>query len=278
MNCCRYTVPAALIAVFVVSVRAEAPTADSGPPMKEALQCFRALDGRPELAPLAGKVTVTGEARDTLEMQAIDTRPNPIERVAISKWVTARQPCFDLGIEWMDQAKVPNWFRAAMLESKDSADALASALYRGELTFGQFNVKHMALTAELRKRLNDGVESHRADATVPQPATSPGPAQETPRPSLEVARYQCETDATRTYPVLPVQRMTDPGFQAPNQQRTQQTTCSGFGAQMVCRTAPTGVDTSIYNRPPTYVTEDANLRNRQSAFASCMEANGFHRR
>ena len=63
----------------------------------------------------------------------------------------------------------------------------------------------------------------------------------------------------------------------PANKRTQQSNCTVIGGQVNCRTAPTGVDTSIHDRPPSYVTGDVNQLRRQSAFNACMEAKGYRR-
>lgn len=269
---------------FAVSLACQANVLWAQPttelPANKALECNASLSNRPELASLVGKVTVSGEPKDSLEMQANPAKPTMLERAAIAKWVTMRDSCFDLGIAWMDDIKAKSWFRAIVMEAKDSSDALVSALFRGELTYGAFNVKHMALSAEIRKRVNDGLETaRREDASVkPGPATPPAAVANAPAERNPAAdRYQCDMDAARSYPVILQQRMTDPGFQAPQQIRPQQTNCTALGGQVNCRTAPTGADTSIYNRPPTYVTEDVNLARRQAAFGTCMEAKGYRR-
>ncbi|MFZ2652784.1 MAG: hypothetical protein WA210_22010 [Burkholderiaceae bacterium] len=86
-------------------------------------------------------------------------------------------------------------------------------------------------------------------------------------------RYQCEQDAARAYPPAMVQSMTSPGFQAAP--RPSQTNCTSVGNQISCRSAPQGLDASIYNTPPTYVSEDMNVSNRNSAVQSCLFSKGY---
>jgi hypothetical protein len=88
-------------------------------------------------------------------------------------------------------------------------------------------------------------------------------------------RYQCEQDAARSYPPAMVQRTTSPGFQAAP--RASQTNCTTIGNNISCNTAPTGLDASIFNRPPTQVTEDVNIGSRNSAVQSCLYARGYSR-
>ena len=223
-------------------------------------------------------MSVSGEPKASLEMQANPAKPDPSEKVAIAKWATLRDSCFELGREWMETIKAATWFRAIVMEAKDSGDALVSSLYRGELTYGAFNVKQMALSAEIRKRVNEGLESTRKEASTQPPTPTPTPTVRTApvERNLAVDRNQCEMDAARAYPVLMQQRMTDPGFQS-TAPREQQTNCTTFAGQVNCRSAPTGLDASIYNRPPSYVSEDVNNIRRQAAFGSCMEAKGYRR-
>jgi hypothetical protein len=247
-------------------------------PVNKALECNASLPNRPELSLLAGKVSVSGEPKDSLEMQANPAKPTALEKAAIAKWATMRDGCFELGSAWMDAIQAKPWFRAIVLEAKDSSDAMVSALYRGELTYGAFNVKHMALAAEIRRRVNEGVATARREEASVTPAAAPAVVANAPAERNPAAdRSQCDMDSARAYPVLMQQRMTDPGFQAPGQPRAQQSNCTVLGGQVNCRTAPTGVDTSIYNRPPSYVTEDVNQMRRQAAFGACMEAKGYRR-
>ena len=48
-------------------------------------------------------------------------------------------------------------------QANDEREALTAALYRGDLTYGQYNVKSMAVAADLRKRLDDRAEVARRE-------------------------------------------------------------------------------------------------------------------
>jgi hypothetical protein len=87
-------------------------------------------------------------------------------------------------------------------------------------------------------------------------------------------RYQCEQEAAGAYQAAPTQIMTSPGYSAPQQQQTQ-TNCYMVGNQMTCNSQSTGVNTAMYNRPPTYATVDANSGNRTNAVRSCLMARGY---
>lgn len=263
----------ALELTFVVALAAGVPPLTFAQELKNpALECYASMPARPPLALLADKIMLSGEPKATLEMQALKSRPDADEKVALSRWTVMRDTCFELGTGWMDAIQAPRWFRSITMQTKDSSDALAAALYRGELTYGEFNVKNMALSAEMRKRLDDAVEVARREHGGPSPSAPVQPP--TARANnLQQDQYQCDQDAARSYPQVLVQTMTSPGFQAAP--RPAQTNCTQFGNQINCRSGPTGLDSSIYNRPPTYVTEDSNLSNRRASVRACMLAKGY---
>lgn len=260
------------------SFLSEAQTATSEP-VNQALACNLSLPTRPELAPLTGKVMVSSEPKATLEMQADISKPTATEKAAISQWVKLREGCFDLGNAWMDAINAPRWLRSIVMQSKDASDAIASALYRGELTYGEFNVKQIALAAETRRRVDDGIELARREEGAGRQIVPAAPT--AAKPTFAQDRSQCEMDAARAYPVLMQQRMTNPGYQqpAPTEVFPQQTNCSVVGGEFVCRKS--GIvfpQTPTFNQPPSYISEDINEGRRVSAFSNCMEAKGYRRK
>ena len=90
-------------------------------------------------------------------------------------------------------------------------------------------------------------------------------------------RHQCQQEAAQTYPPVFTQRTTSPGVQVQDS-RPVQTNCVTVGGQVQCTSARTGVDTTIYNRPPSTATEDANATNRSTATQSCLFAKGYRLR
>jgi hypothetical protein len=237
-------------------------------PKNPAIECLAEHPTRPALASLVGKVALSADPKVSLEMQAIADKPTAEEKAALSRWSVMRDTCFELGMGWMNAANAPRWLRAVVTQSKDANDSLTSQLYRGDLTYGDFNVRRMALAAEVRKRIDEGEmgsgSSSSSVAVVPAA---------TKTPSLQEDQYRCEQEASRAYPPNMVQRMTSPGVQMPS--RPTQTDCTQYGNQISCRSGAGGIDTSIYNRPPTYVTEDSNQGNRNASVRSCMLAKGY---
>ena len=86
--------------------------------------------------------------------------------------------------------------------------------------------------------------------------------------------YQCQQAAASSYPVAMVQRMTSPGYQAP-QSQSSQSNCTVIGNQVNCTSQQTGNSAAVFNRPPQYISEDANAENRSYAMRSCLLAKGY---
>jgi hypothetical protein len=86
-------------------------------------------------------------------------------------------------------------------------------------------------------------------------------------------RFACEQAAASAFPMVAGQVMTSPGVNA----APPPTTCTtGYGGVVTC--SRPGLDASIYNRPPTYATVDANAGNRGQHAQSCLLARGYSRR
>ncbi|MBI2783954.1 MAG: hypothetical protein HYX64_07755 [Gammaproteobacteria bacterium] len=258
-----------LLVAFTGSAAAQASTNPANP----AMECLAALPAAAPLAPLLGKLELTGAPKATLEMQADTSKPSQAQKEALSRWVGLRDECFEKGMRWLETTPFSRWLRPIVTQTKDKNDALTAALYRGELTFGEFNVKAMALSAEARKRVDDGIEAARLEERTGKAPDASPTATTASRNTLQQDLYQCEQEAARSYPPNLVQRMTSPGFQAAP--GATQTNCTSYGNQLSCQSGAGNAGASIYNRPPTYVTEDANLPSRKTSTRSCMVARGY---
>lgn len=122
--------------------------------LNPAVECYAALDSHPALVPLHGKVVLSATANATLEMQDLKSRPTEAEKKAISQWTTMREICFAAGARWLDQT--PRWIPPIVVQANDEQRVATGALHRGELTYGEFNIKSTALLAGIRKRLAEG--------------------------------------------------------------------------------------------------------------------------
>ena len=86
--------------------------------------------------------------------------------------------------------------------------------------------------------------------------------------------YRCQQEAAQSYPPAMVQRVTSPGVNVPDNRQVQ-TNCVPVGNTFQCNSSRTGANASIYNTPPSVVTEDANAANRAYATQSCMFAKDY---
>jgi hypothetical protein len=89
-------------------------------------------------------------------------------------------------------------------------------------------------------------------------------------------RFACDQAAAAAFPMASTQVMTSPGVNAAP--APQQTVCTTNYGVVTCNTRPAGLDPSIFNRPPTYATVDANAANRGQHAQSCLMARGYYRR
>lgn len=122
--------------------------------LNPAVECYAALDRHPALAPLHGKVVLSATANATLEMQDIKSKPTEAEKTAISQWTAMREICYAAGARWFD--RTPRWVSPIVIQANDEQRVATGALHRGELTYGEFNIKSTALLAQVRKRLAEG--------------------------------------------------------------------------------------------------------------------------
>lgn len=76
--------------------------------------------------------------------------------------------------------------------------------------------------------------------------------------------YECEREAAQTYPVSMQPFLSNSGYQAPST-----TDCQSYGSNISCTTTQ-GPSTP---RSTSYI--DVNIRNRKSAFVSCMNARNW---
>lgn len=127
-------------------------------------RCYRDMAGLTALAPLVGKVSLSGEpGTTTLLMQADATKPSAIEKEALVQWAAMREQCNDVAVRERRAANTPPQFMSIGSQMTDTGNALVVALYRGDLTFGEFNVKRMAAAAEFRQRWADAADALRRE-------------------------------------------------------------------------------------------------------------------
>lgn len=99
---------------------------------------------------------------------------------------------------------VPPTYRSIGSQAKGNIDALLAALYRGETTFGQFNIQIEATRLHFRGKADEAraIEQRENDAARRQAALAvlralPPPSQ--PRPASTAANTNCQLFGTQMY-------------------------------------------------------------------------------
>jgi hypothetical protein len=203
--------------LFVISLAllsgcaAQRPSAQAPPPNPGA-QCYEALGGYAALAPLTGKLVLTGAGGTTLPMQADTNKPSAAEKEALVQWAVLREQCAQLTTQWQRNANAPPWFVSINNQITYTADALVAALYRGELTYGEFNVKRLAASADGRKRLADAAEISRRE--------------------YDAARQQEDLARIMAPPPAPIVNFVP--LPPPRRSTTTDTNCQAIGNQVYC--------------------------------------------
>lgn len=177
-------------------------------PEDPKIACFKPIPTMSALQPLNGRIKLDGSAA-TLEMTAIADKPNATERAALSAYSNARNDCIAAGRAWSAQYRPPG-FRAVEGHGFAQLDALLGALYRQEITFGQFNQQRDQLRAESVRQFNLVEELYRRE-------------RDEARRQVEVARILAPAPAPFQVPMPP-----------PVTPRTTDTTCRMLGSQMNC--------------------------------------------
>ena len=112
-------------------------------------ECFNGLENNPELQAIKGKVALGTIDGQTLEMLASDKRPNSVEKNAISKWDTLRQPCNKVSQDWWN-SRVPQNVAVIISKVQSEFKSLLADLYAGRITYGQFAKNRLAISEKAK--------------------------------------------------------------------------------------------------------------------------------
>jgi hypothetical protein len=169
---------------------------------EETQVCYKQLQGDPNLQLLAGKIALSNSNDATLLMLADDSKPTPPEKELISLWSAKRDKCAGLFRSLMSFYPTDPFVRFG-LETASLSNELILRLYKGELTFGEFNkqrqtmgIERLNKSAELKNNLNNeqqkraeierqhqlqqqqiNIEQQRANTEVLQAIKLPAPIQ-----------------------------------------------------------------------------------------------------
>ena len=139
-------------------------------------------------------------------MQASRGTPDETERRVLAYYAQLREQCFAEGASWVRSG--PPAFQAIYNYGNSMVDANLAALYRGDLTFGQYNVQLEAVRAEGARKFAE--------------------AREIERRETDQARRQAALAALVAFPPTPA-----PVYRPP---ASTTTSCQTFGNQTYCTT------------------------------------------
>lgn len=170
------------------------------------ISCFETAIADVSFAPIRTKM-VLGLERPTLDMQADATTPTNVERDQILAYARVRDRCNAEGEAWRTRYVPTAAYRSIATQIIGRIDASVAALYRGDLTFGKYNIQLEALRLEGRRLQDDAraIEQRETDSARRQAA-------------LEVLLATPREQAARSVP------------------RTANTNCQVLGSQMYCTT------------------------------------------
>ena len=113
--------------------------------------CFNKLDNEPELAMISKKVALIKGDSPTLMMLADESKATEQEKAAIISWGDKRDKCNNLmkiAISFYPMDRRNSIFT----EFADSANQLLLGLYKGKLTYGEFNSQRKTLATDSARR------------------------------------------------------------------------------------------------------------------------------
>jgi hypothetical protein len=162
--------------LFVAAVIIFAGCASTHPTMAErpsdpSKACFESLANSTALNPLASKLKLSG-GQPAFEMLADNSYPTEVEKPLIGQWVNERIKCAQQG-EMFKSANMPPVLHNLLNKTTNQVNALATDLYSGKLTYGQFarqrteiNSAFMGVWSAELQRLAQNDERERRQAAM----------------------------------------------------------------------------------------------------------------
>jgi hypothetical protein len=123
-------------------------------PQDPSAACFKALQSKPELQILKGKVDIGAIRSPTQEMLANTNKPTQVEMEAISTLTGELEECLRQGEEWREK----NWPPAAISLFEQYvvlARSLMTDLYEGKITYSNFAKNKASSLAKFKADLSE---------------------------------------------------------------------------------------------------------------------------
>jgi hypothetical protein len=138
----RYVAILCLLAITAPSF------ADNQVPANPSIECFAAMEGNPAFSSLKGKMML-GAGDTPLEILSNNAKPNKIEKVAISKFVSIGEKCNHLGDEWRSSylpIEGQGLYDSYIVTAKENL----ADLYGRKITYGDYAKKRDAALAKFK--------------------------------------------------------------------------------------------------------------------------------
>lgn len=189
------TVAASVLIVGCAPMQQHPPTPDP------TRACFDTALLAPVFSQLRTKI-VLGLERPSLEMQADTNAPDQADRKVIIAYAQVRERCFQEGAPWRARY-LPGTYRTLYDYGNGIVDASLSSLYRGDISFGRYNVNLESVRLDSRRKWDEAreIERRETDAARRQAALSaltafPPPP---PRPAPTTADTNCQVFGSQVY-------------------------------------------------------------------------------
>ena len=173
---------------------------------EQAKVCQSNLTRDDRLAPLGTKVALGRSTDASLSMLADTSKPTDADRQLITLWSSLRASCVGLlktDFGFLD----PDPRMGLLLAQFDAADRLVLSLYKGELTFGEFNERRKALVSMSQSQIADmaaRLEKERNEQMAKQQELARQQEIEARRFAIEQQKADAmTTQATKPVPIVP---------------------------------------------------------------------------
>ncbi len=117
-------------------------------------ECAKKLKNDPDLTLIANKVGLSSSDQTSLSMMTDESKPTAAEKKVISQWAEKREKCFSMAKTWMTFFP-PDPRALLVLENYESGNQLLLKLYKGNITYAEYNKERKALTLAARQRHNN---------------------------------------------------------------------------------------------------------------------------
>lgn len=172
----------------------------------QSQRCVEKMASDPKLALLSSKVQLFYPDRATLIQLSDESKPSAEEAKQIAAWSAMRDICFNL--VKINMSFYPADPRMALqIQGKESTDALLLALYKGSLTYGQFNSQRkQSANNVIQNQINSTVEINRQNAQNAAQNAEKQAAFELERQRVQAEQMKAQalqTQANKPNPISP---------------------------------------------------------------------------